>query len=110
MTKLADEAARLRALTELHLTLLVEAAAGTGKTALMAGRLTMLLMSGAEPRSIATITFTELASSERARRARPPLCRRSARGPYSETAAGGSARRADRSAAACAFQGRRQAR
>ena len=63
MTKLADEAARLRALTELHLTLLVEAAAGTGKTALMAGRLTMLLMSGAEPRSIATITFTELAAS-----------------------------------------------
>ena len=63
MTKLADEAARLRALTELDLTLLVEAAAGTGKTALMAGRLTMLLMSGAEPRSIAAITFTELAAS-----------------------------------------------
>lgn len=63
MTKLADESARLRALTELDLTLLVEAAAGTGKTALMAGRLTMLLMSGAEPRSIAAITFTELAAS-----------------------------------------------
>lgn len=63
MTKLADESARLRALTELDLTLLVEAAAGTGKTALMAGRLTMLLMSGAEPPSIAAITFTELAAS-----------------------------------------------
>jgi CRISPR-associated exonuclease Cas4 len=63
MTKLADESARLRALTELHLTLLVEAAAGTGKTALMAGRLTMLLASGVEPRSIAAITFTELAAS-----------------------------------------------
>ncbi|MBN9560761.1 MAG: UvrD-helicase domain-containing protein [Alphaproteobacteria bacterium] len=63
MTRLADESARLRALTELDLTLLVEAAAGTGKTALMAGRLTMLLMSGAEPRSIAAITFTELAAS-----------------------------------------------
>ena len=63
MTKLADESARLRALTELHQTLLVEAAAGTGKTALMAGRLTMLLMSAAEPRSIAAITFTELAAS-----------------------------------------------
>ena len=35
--------ARLRALTDLDATLLVEAAAGTGKTALMAGRLTMLL-------------------------------------------------------------------
>jgi ATP-dependent exoDNAse (exonuclease V) beta subunit len=63
MTTLADESSRLRALTELDLTLLVEAAAGTGKTALMAGRLTMLLMSGAEPRSIAAITFTELAAS-----------------------------------------------
>lgn len=68
MTKLADESARLRALTELHLTLLVEAAAGTGKTALMAGRVTMLLMSGAEPRSIAAITFTELAASALAAR------------------------------------------
>src|SRR5205085_2481896 len=41
----------------------VEAAAGTGKTALMAGRVTMLLMSGAEPGAIAAITFTELAAS-----------------------------------------------
>src|SRR4051812_6960223 len=63
MTKLIDEDARLRALTELDSTLLVEAAAGTGKTALMAGRLTMLLSRGAEPRSIAAITFTELAAS-----------------------------------------------
>src|SRR3546814_10797689 len=63
MTKLADTAARLRALTELKSTLLVEAAAGTGKTALMAGRVTMLLAHGAEPGSIAAITFTELAAS-----------------------------------------------
>jgi CRISPR-associated exonuclease Cas4 len=63
MTTLADSAARLRALTELDSTLLVEAAAGTGKTALMAGRLTMLLARGAEPGSIAAITFTELAAS-----------------------------------------------
>ena len=63
MTKLADESERLRALTELHLTLLVEAAAGTGKTALMAGRVTMLLASGAEPCSVTAITFTELAAS-----------------------------------------------
>ncbi len=63
MTKLADTAARLRALTELDSTLLVEAAAGTGKTALMAGRVTMLLARGAEPGSIAAITFTELAAS-----------------------------------------------
>lgn len=63
MTKLADTAARLRALTELDSTLLVEAAAGTGKTALMAGRVTMLLAHGAEPGAIAAITFTELAAS-----------------------------------------------
>lgn len=63
MTEFADNGARLRALTDLDATLLVEAAAGTGKTALMAGRLTMLLVSGAEPRSIAAITFTELAAS-----------------------------------------------
>jgi UvrD/REP helicase N-terminal domain len=63
MTKLPDHAARLRALTELTSTLLVEAAAGTGKTALMAGRLTMLLAQGAAPRSIAAITFAELAAS-----------------------------------------------
>jgi ATP-dependent exoDNAse (exonuclease V) beta subunit len=63
MTRLADHAARLRALTELDSTLLVEAAAGTRKTALMAGRLTMLLAHGVEPGSIAAITFTELAAS-----------------------------------------------
>jgi UvrD/REP helicase N-terminal domain len=50
------------ALTDLDAMLLVEAAAGTGKTARMAGRVTMLLLRGAEPRSIAAITFTELAA------------------------------------------------
>jgi len=63
MTPLADRAARLRALVDLDSTLLVEAAAGTGKTALMAGRLTMLLARGVAPSSIAAITFTELAAS-----------------------------------------------
>jgi CRISPR-associated exonuclease Cas4 len=63
MIRLDDDAARLRALTDLAATLLVEAAAGTGKTALMAGRVTMLLASGAHPRTIAAITFTELAAS-----------------------------------------------
>jgi UvrD/REP helicase N-terminal domain len=64
MTTLADAEARVRALTDLRSTLLVEAAAGTGKTALMAGRLTMLLANGIEPVHIAAITFTELAASE----------------------------------------------
>jgi CRISPR-associated exonuclease Cas4 len=64
MTGLVDQPARLRALTDLDATLLVEAAAGTGKTSLIAGRLTVLLASGASPVSIAAITFTELAASE----------------------------------------------
>jgi CRISPR-associated exonuclease Cas4 len=63
MKRLADGPARLRILTDLGATLLVEAAAGTGKTALMAGRVTMLLARGTSPGTIAAITFTELAAS-----------------------------------------------
>jgi ATP-dependent exoDNAse (exonuclease V) beta subunit len=63
MTRLADSPARLRILTDFDATLLVEAAAGTGKTALMAGRVAMLLARGVEPGAIAAITFTELAAS-----------------------------------------------
>ncbi len=68
MIGLVDTPARIRALTDLGSTLLVEAAAGTGKTALMAGRLTMLLANGVEPGNVAAITFTELAASELATR------------------------------------------
>jgi len=64
MTTRGDDADRLRALTALDATLLVEAAAGTGKTSLLAGRVTMLLASGVVPSSIAAITFTELAAGE----------------------------------------------
>lgn len=67
---LVDEPARRRALTALSETLLVEAAAGTGKTALMAGRCALLLASGAAPGAIAAITFTELAAGELALRIR----------------------------------------
>lgn len=65
-----DAAARYKALTDLDSTLLVEAAAGTGKTALIAGRVVMLLAKGVEPFRIAAITFTELAASELAFRVR----------------------------------------
>lgn len=68
MSALADASSRLRVLTDLDSTLLVEAAAGTGKTALMVGRIAMLLARGVEPRAIAAITFTELAASELAAR------------------------------------------
>ena len=64
MSARGDSADRGRALTALDETLLVEAAAGTGKTSLLAGRVTMLLASGIAPRHIAAITFTELAAGE----------------------------------------------
>lgn len=64
MIALADSTDRRRALTVLDQTLLVEAAAGTGKTSLLAGRVTMLLANGTAPRNIAAITFTELAAGE----------------------------------------------
>ncbi|MGY8676628.1 UvrD-helicase domain-containing protein [Bradyrhizobium sp. UFLA05-153] len=64
MTVIVDDVERLRALTELQSCLLVEAAAGTGKTSLLAGRVVMLLAAGVRPRSIAAITFTELAAGE----------------------------------------------
>src|SRR5688572_15300510 len=71
MTTGVDDADRFRALRELGSTLLVEAAAGTGKTSLLAGRVTLLLASGVAPRNIAAITFTEPAASQlRARVAR----------------------------------------
>ena len=61
---LPDLPARLRALTDLNSTLLIEAAAGTGKTALIAGRVTVCFTKGIEPRQVAAITFNELAASE----------------------------------------------
>lgn len=62
--RIPDAAARVRALTDLDSTLLVEAGAGTGKTSLLAARVTSLLMHGRAPSEIAAITFTEAAASE----------------------------------------------
>ncbi|RYY10789.1 MAG: hypothetical protein EON55_15630, partial [Alphaproteobacteria bacterium] len=61
---LRDEAARLVAMTAHDRSILVEAGAGSGKTAVMAGRLALLLAGGAAPKAIAAVTFTELAASE----------------------------------------------
>ena len=61
---LPDAAARLRALTDHDHTLLVEAGAGSGKTALMAGRVALMVAAGVQPREIVAITFTEAAASE----------------------------------------------
>jgi CRISPR-associated exonuclease Cas4 len=65
---LVDQDNRRRAMTDFTSVLLVEAAAGTGKTSLMAGRIAMMLADGHEPGEVAAITFTELAASELARR------------------------------------------
>lgn len=64
MSELIDHSQRLRALIAIDSTLLVEAGAGSGKTALMAGRIVYLLSQGVEPRRIAAITFTELAAGQ----------------------------------------------
>jgi len=61
---LPDFGARRRALTDFTSNILVEAAAGTGKTSLMAARVAMMIASGIEPSKIAAITFTEPAASE----------------------------------------------
>ena len=61
---LADAEARRSAIAVHDQTFLVEAGAGSGKTAVMAGRIAALLASGVEPRAIAAVTFTELAASE----------------------------------------------
>ena len=67
---LVDHDNRRRAMTDFTSVLVVEAAAGTGKTSLMAGRVAMMLASGHLPGDIATITFTALAASQLARRIR----------------------------------------
>src|SRR6202043_1662360 len=61
---LPDAGARQRALLDYDATLLVEAGAGSGKTALMAGRVALMLAHGIRPRDIVAITFTEAAAAE----------------------------------------------
>jgi exodeoxyribonuclease-5 len=61
---LPDVAARIAALSDHQRSLLVEAGAGSGKTALLAGRVALLLAAGVPPKSIVAITFTEAAAAE----------------------------------------------
>ena len=61
---LPDAASRLRALSDYTTTLLVEAGAGSGKTALLAGRVALMLTHGIRSREVVAITFTEAAAAE----------------------------------------------
>lgn len=61
---LNDDGARRDAISLHDRSILVEAGAGSGKTAVMAGRIAAMLAEGVAPRSIAAVTFTELAASE----------------------------------------------
>ena len=63
-TELPDSQARITALVDHERTLLVEAGAGSGKTALMAGRVALLVAAGVQPKDIVAITFTKAAAAE----------------------------------------------
>ena len=65
MTDLPDAEARRRIFTEFGTTLFVEAAAGTGKTTALVGRIVTLIRQGvATLDRIVAVTFTEKAAGE----------------------------------------------
>ena len=71
-----DEPVRQRIRTDLSTTLLVEAAAGTGKTTCMVDRMLALVRTGAaRPEGIVAVTFTKKAAGELRRRFREKLQR-----------------------------------
>jgi len=70
LTILNDEGARHDAICRHDRSILVEAGAGSGKTAVMAGRIAVMMAQGVSPSSIAAVTFTELAASELVTRVR----------------------------------------
>jgi ATP-dependent helicase/nuclease subunit A len=85
---LADQAARDRIRGDLEATLVVEAAAGTGKTTALVGRMTAALMAGrAQLDRVIAVTFTELAAGELKLRLRTEI-ERARRDPAVDPAAG----------------------
>ena len=65
MTDRPDSAARRRILSDFHTTLFVEAAAGTGKTTVLVGRIVALVREGVSTLDrIVAVTFTEKAAGE----------------------------------------------
>ncbi|HWM86173.1 MAG TPA: UvrD-helicase domain-containing protein [Kofleriaceae bacterium] len=76
MNELADEAARARIKGDLDTTFVVEAAAGTGKTTALVGRILSLIQSGrGELTGIVAVTFTDKAAGEMKLRLRAEIDR-----------------------------------
>ena len=74
---IADLRARRRIREDLDATLIVEAAAGTGKTTMLVARILALVVQGkAELAKIAAVTFTEKAAGELKLRLRSEIERR----------------------------------
>lgn len=67
---LKDAAERRVLLSDFSRSYLVEAGAGSGKTALMAGRLALLFAAGVSPERVVALSFTELAATELGNRVR----------------------------------------
>ena len=83
MKPLFDEVARRRIKEDLDSTLVVEAAAGTGKTTELVGRDLSLLASGKASRSrIVAVTFTEKAAGEMKLRLRSEIEKARAGAPF----------------------------
>ena len=94
MTDLPDAEARHRILTDFGTTLVVEAAAGTGKTTALVGRIVALIREGLGTLDrIVAVTFTEKAAGEMKLRLRteiersPPRLRSRAAGAPRTSAA-----------------------
>ncbi|HMC35243.1 MAG TPA: UvrD-helicase domain-containing protein, partial [Myxococcales bacterium] len=74
MRPLADQATRDRIRSDLDATLIVEAAAGTGKTTELVARIVALVRSGRTTLDrILSVTFTDLAAGEMKLRLRSEL-------------------------------------
>lgn len=67
---LSDAPERSRLLSDFSRSYLVEAGAGSGKTAIMAGRLALLFASGVSPERVVALSFTDFAAQELANRVR----------------------------------------
>jgi ATP-dependent helicase/nuclease subunit A len=87
MTVLADSEARRRILTEFGSTFFAEAAAGTGKTTALVGRIVGLIRAGAATLDqIVAVTFTEKAAGEMKLRIRSEIERARAKATAEERA------------------------